>query len=182
LFTKFENAVKALKVDITSWKDFQFNDLLFYNYLGLEPFQMRRWEIIFGLFARRWFTRLWVLQEVVLGNLTNFIIGHHILEFELVSLTVLFLILSKSMLRLYFIVQGEAAEDSHGYLAERDIRPHLLTMAYILEEYKVYGPNNESYIRLVKIHCARDRYERYHAYLAETIELSRQFNAQDPKD
>ena len=159
LLTKFGNAVKNLQVDMWSWKDFTFNDPLFYDHVGLEPFQMSQWEIILRFFARRWFKRLWVLQEVVLGKPTNFIIGHHALEFEAVSLTVKFLFMSWWVPSLSSLPLHQASEDSHSRLAASgDNRPLLMYWAFVLEDCKEDGPENKDNTQLKLLHGARDSY------------------------
>jgi hypothetical protein len=124
-----------------------------------------------------------VLQEVVLGKPTNFIIGHHALEFETVSLTVKFLFMSMWVPSLSSLVLHQASEDFHSRLtANRDNRPLLMYWAFVLEDCREDGPENEDNTQLKLLHGARDSYERHYAYLAFIIELSRAFNAQDPKD
>jgi hypothetical protein len=183
LLTKFGNAVKNLGVEMESWTDFTFNSSQFYDLVGLEPFQTRDWEIVFRFFARRWFQRLWVLQEVVLGRPTNFIIGHHALDFRAVSLTVVFLSMSDWMPSLKAIMQDLATKNLHDFLTgPREIGPSLLFKAYLLEECKEDGPEDKKSDRRMTLHGATNPYERRYAYLAEIILLSQTFNAHDDRD
>jgi len=183
LLTKFGNAVKNLGVEMESWTDFAFNSSQFYDLVGLEPFQTRDWEIVFHFFARRWFSRLWVLQEVVLGRPTNFIIGHHALDFGAVSLTVVFLYMSDWMPSLKAIMQDLATKNLDDFLTgPRDIGPSLLYNAYLLEDSKEDGPEDKKYGRLRTLHGATNPYERRYAYLADVILLSQKFDASDDRD
>jgi hypothetical protein len=183
LLTKFGNAVKNLGVEMSSWTDFTFNNSSFYDLVGLEPFQTRDWVIIFHFFARRWFKRLWVLQEVVLGRPTNFIIGPHALDFGAVSSTVVFLTMSDWMQSLKTIMQDLATKSLHDFLtADRDIGPSLLFKAHILEDCKEDGPEDKKNNRLRTVHGATNPYQRRYAYLAEIILLSQTFDAHDDRD
>jgi hypothetical protein len=76
-----------------------------------------------------------------------------------------------------------AAEDLPTYLiGNRDIGPSLMHRVIALQDCKERGPESEPNHHLKEIHGARDPHERRYAYLAQIIDLSRAFNAQDPKD
>jgi hypothetical protein len=110
----------------------------------------------------------------------NFIIGHHALEFGPVSLTVVFLTMSNWMPSLKAMMRDLTTKDLHDFLT--GIGPSLLFKAYILEECREDGPEDEKNNRLGSVHGARNPYERRYAYLAEIMLLSRTFDAQDHRD
>jgi hypothetical protein len=71
LIIKFVEAKKRLgdayndKILSRRWK---FNDATFFEAMGLEPWSNDDWKAILDFYARSWFHRQWVVQEVVVQD------------------------------------------------------------------------------------------------------------------
>jgi hypothetical protein len=119
----------------------------------------------------------------VLGRPTNFIIGHHALDFGAVLSTVVFLSMSDWMPSVKAIMQDLATNNLHEFLTgPRDIGPSLIYKAYLLEDCKEDGPEDKKHTRFMTIHGATNPYERRYAYLADMILLSQTFDCHDDRD
>jgi hypothetical protein len=180
LITKFGNAVEVPS-DSSNWSKCMFNDPKFYEKTGLEPFRIAQWELIAHFLARRWFRRLWVLQEIVLGTPTNVVIGHYILEFEALQFTVGFLNMSRWDSSIASRVLYPTTKSQMREFAK--FGTFVVHTALSMGACKDKGPElpaNRRYLR--RVHGARNPYERRYAYLWDAIEKSRGFDAQDPRD
>jgi hypothetical protein len=157
-------------------KGIPFNDQGFYRELGLEIFSPDQWKAVIGLSGRRWFKRIWVLQEIVLGNPTEFIIGSHILEAWLVQVTAMFLCRSDWSPNLPLIALDEW---TYGPLLETVlIGWDIIWTAANLKTWKQDGPQREShYVILNQIHSATTASERCYAFLEAVIFRSWTYSA-----
>lgn len=59
-----------------------FGDKSLHEKLGIEPFSLRQWHSVIRFFSRRWFTRGWVFQELVLAKEAIVVCGKDKLEID----------------------------------------------------------------------------------------------------
>jgi hypothetical protein len=59
-----------------------FDDPAFYKELDIEPLSLQQWHSILCFFSRRWFTRGWIFQELVLAKEAIMLCGKEKLEIE----------------------------------------------------------------------------------------------------
>lgn len=184
LITLLGDIVEKLQPDMFTMQKLVFNDPEFYDQAGLEPFSQTQWELIVRFLSRRWFRRLWVLQEIVLGDPTKVIIGPFSLAFEALQLAVLFLTMSGWGSALVQMTFYPTFEDTQGQVKEaEDFGMLLIHTAVALRACKDEGPEYWANKRHLELHYgARDPYERCCAYLAYVINRSRAFGCQDPRD
>ena len=142
---------------------------------------MDQWKAVIGFFGQRWFKRIWVLQEIVLGNPTDFIIGNHILEAWLVQFTAMFLCRSDWSPNLSSIALDGW---TNGPLPETVlIGVDIIWTAANLKTRKQDGPQRESHhVTLNQIHSATTASERCYGFLEAVIFRSWTYNATDMRD
>lgn len=163
----------------SDWGNFSFNDPEFYAKAGLKPFELRDWEKIIRFLSRTWFSRLWILQEAVLGREKIVVIGSFVLKYAFIEFLVMFLNQSHwgtFLEQLYY--QSNTNKES-GTLGT-----WLLNLAVLLTTWQVGGPdyvyNQDTYLNT--IYGASNPTERRYAYLLFIIMKSRFLKATDPKD
>jgi hypothetical protein len=93
LITTFAMSVKweTQQLAWSDWGNFSFNDPEFYTKAGLKPFELSDWEKIIRVLSRTWFSRLWILQEIVLSKEKIVVIGSFVLKYAFIEFLVMFL-------------------------------------------------------------------------------------------
>jgi Heterokaryon incompatibility protein (HET) len=79
---------KAFKeIDDQDWK---LDDKVFFDKMGLEPWLADDWKAILDFFARSWFHRQWVVQEVIVQNSPMVFYGDRGMMWESLRFFILF--------------------------------------------------------------------------------------------
>ncbi len=184
LIVKFVTAKKRLgeayndKVLTRPW---EFNEAAFFEAMGLEPWSNDDWKAILDFYARSWFHRQWVVQEVVVQNCFVVFCGKHGMEWSnFMSFSQFFL--SQSCKGNYWNT-GLSKIESEFHKAGTSTGIEATYIFAILADRKGAGfAKKSTEIFLGILSDYRTQSERFHAFILFNVNRMRGRAATDPAD
>lgn len=152
-----------------------FNDPRFYEDIKRQPLTIPQWEAIAQFFTRRWFQRMWILQESVFAKDACILCGEEAWRWGNVLLFALF---------LYQSAWGQNLRQIHWKNSPKvPLGNETLVSIQRLSYCRAEGPNRPALLRMLNTWTAIDSEEsKLCAFLGYLIDQTRRLSASDPRD
>jgi len=118
--------------------NFNFNDPELFANCNRVPFNDRQWKAILTLFRRRWFRRVWTLQEIALTKRSIALCRSEVFSIDYATTFATFLSNSGWSLRLYHLGKQMAHGSGNGF--EEAAAINLWLQCQHERPFEGYGP------------------------------------------
>src|ERR1700761_7939714 len=152
-----------------------FNDSKFYEDINRPALTTPQWEAIAQFFTRRWFKRLWVIQETVLAKNTCLLCGEQVWTWDNILVFGLFLYKSAWWPSVRKIHAKGSPVVSLGY--------ETLVRIQRLDYCRREGPNRPGLLKMLNTWTdINGEQSKLCAFLTYILDQTRPMSASDPKD
>jgi hypothetical protein len=153
----------------------EFNDPAFYQAIHRPPLTVSEWEAIAQFFTRRWFRRLWIVQELVLADEACILCGKDVWSWKASLMLALLLFLTAWWPHVRRIHAKGSTLSALGF--ETLVRIHKLSYC------RTNGPIHPALQKALRtMGDVSDEGSKLCAFLTYVLDHTRPMNAKDPRD
>jgi hypothetical protein len=165
--------------------DWKPDDIELYRLLNMEPPNQEEWESMRHLFRRSWFSRLWVVQELMMAQSYTFLCGDMAIPAWTFETFCKFMFYNRHFGDL--LVRENAASIIHSYQQQRDSYFGLTDLFFRASSWRNNGPMDPFEMRILFNITGCQSWsvnlnKMTNAYLVWVVHNLRERTATDPRD